>query len=162
MIELLCTAPVFLVSGFLLVRLGLVIIGMHKGPLLSLFEKYGDEENHFAPIPRIIGLLGVCTISGSIFFSQFMQIPVVVAYIGVLCMFIYYLIQFWLPEAFRAITDEFPPLPVWYHQLRERTGREERRRIAYMWLRLPARTRLLYNSNTRAFEHWADLIIIAG
>jgi hypothetical protein len=42
-----------------------------------------------------------------------------------------------------------------------RTTRAERRRLAYMWLRLPAKLRLIYNSNDRAFMEWADMVILS-
>jgi hypothetical protein len=51
-------------------------------------------------------------------------------------------------------------LPRWYHELRERTTRYERRRIAYAWIRMPWRAQLSYNSDDRAFFIWADFIIM--
>jgi hypothetical protein len=51
--------------------------------------------------------------------------------------------------------------PRWLFELGERTSRLERRRIAYMWLRLPLRLRLIYNSNDRAFLEWADMVILS-
>jgi hypothetical protein len=54
----------------------------------------------------------------------------------------------------------FLPYPRWYHELRERTTRYERRRIGFMWLHLPARARLSYNSSDRWFFIWADFIIM--
>ena len=51
--------------------------------------------------------------------------------------------------------------PRWIHELREYTTRDERRRIAYNWLRLPLRTRLHYNSDDRAFMLWADLLVLS-
>ncbi len=57
--------------------------------------------------------------------------------------------------------DIFLSLPHWYVELRERTTREERRRIAYMWLCLPRSTRLHYNGSDRNFQIWADQVILA-
>jgi hypothetical protein len=54
----------------------------------------------------------------------------------------------------------FLKLPRWYHELRDRTSRYERRRIAYMWLHLPLRLRITYNSSDRAFSQWADFVIM--
>jgi hypothetical protein len=58
-------------------------------------------------------------------------------------------------------SHRLPVLPLWYARLQENTSRNERRRLAYMWLRLPLRTRLLYNASDHAFFLWADLVIAA-
>lgn len=160
MLELVTVLPIFLVSGFLLLRLILVMIGMHKGPLLALFEKYGDEENHFYPVPRLMLWLGVFLVSAQIAFSGIVPVPFIVRHVGAALLAIVYMSSHFLPDSVRKYWQEYPPLPTWYHELRERTGRDERRRIAYMWLRMPLRTRLLFNSNHHAFSQWADLIIM--
>jgi hypothetical protein len=54
-----------------------------------------------------------------------------------------------------------PTFPGWHGRFMETTSRWERRRIAYMWLRLPLRTRLLYNANDRLFFVWAEQVIVS-
>ena len=160
MVELFFGLPIFVLSAGLLFRLMLVLSGLHKGPLLALFEKYGDEENHLYPIPRLAFWFGTLCLSGYIAFYNIIFMPVVVVYIGLVLLLAAYLYVFWLPAEVRYKTGDFPPVPTWYHNLRQRTSRAERRRIAYMWLRLPWRARLTYNSNNRAFFAWADLVIM--
>jgi hypothetical protein len=62
----------------------------------------------------------------------------------------------------RSHIDFMLVLPIWYAKLRENTTRSEQRRLAYMWLRLPLRTRLLYNASDHYFFLWADLVIAAS
>ncbi|MEQ8675382.1 MAG: hypothetical protein RLP44_10785 [Aggregatilineales bacterium] len=161
MLALVAVLPIFLISGFLLIRLILVMIGMHKAPLLALFEKYGDDENHFYPLPRMMLWLGIFLISTQLAFSEIFNLPSFIMAVGVFLVIIVYMVSNFIPDSVREYLQEFPPFPPWYHDLRARTERDERRRIAYMWLRLPLRTRLLFNSNNRAFFQWADLIIMA-
>ena len=40
----------------------------------------------------------------------------------------------------------FLRFPSWYREIVDHTTREERRKLSYMWLSLPLRTRLLYNA----------------
>jgi hypothetical protein len=55
----------------------------------------------------------------------------------------------------------FLGFPRWYADLRERTTREERRRLAYMWLCLPRRMRLHLDGSDHHFQLWADQVILA-
>lgn len=155
------TLPLFLVSMAILGRLSLIFIGMYKSPLLQLFEKYGDDENHFFPLPRMLFWLGIAMATGADAISWIgFWVPEVVGIIGFLFMFLSYAVTA-LPIHLKQPLDTFPPLPTWYHRLRVETSREERRRIAYVWLKLPPKTRLLLNSNDHAFFLWTDLIILS-
>jgi len=158
---LIITLPTFVFSLFIAGRLALILTGLYKSPLLTLFEKYGDEENYFFPLPRLLFWTGTLMFSGADVFNEMaFYVPSVVPIVGFLFMILGYG-AVTLPPHLQQSLDAYPPFPLWYHRLREHTSREERRRIAYIWLRLPARTRLLLNSNDRAFFHWTDLIILA-
>lgn len=155
------TLPLFTVSLGILGRLALIFIGTYKAPLLQLFEKYGDDENRFFPLPRLLFWMGMAMASGADVLSWGgFFIPETVGIIGILFMLMSYCVVM-LPMSLRDILDEFPPLPTWYHRLRKHTSREERRRIAYVWLKLPRKTRLLLNSNNHAFFLWTELIILS-
>jgi len=64
------------------------------------------------------------------------------------------------PQISKKINLKLMRFPRWYHELRERTTRYERRRIGYMWLHLPLRARLTYNSSDSLFLLWADFVIM--
>ena len=51
--------------------------------------------------------------------------------------------------------------PRWYSELNDRTTREERRRLGYMWLRLPISLKMVYDTNDHAFFQWVDLVLVA-
>jgi hypothetical protein len=152
--------PLLLLALGLLARLTVILVGMYKEPLLRLFEKYGDEENQFHIIPRVLLYSGLLLYSLRSALAGLIAIPPTVDLLGILLMICgYFYTRF--PEEWKTQKVVIGGLPAWYVELRARTTREERRRIAYMWLRLPLRTRLLYNANNRAFFLWADLVIMA-
>ena len=53
----------FVVSTFYLVRVVLVIAGWYKSPVLHSFEKYGDEENLYYPLPNLLICVGAFCIT---------------------------------------------------------------------------------------------------
>jgi hypothetical protein len=54
----------------------------------------------------------------------------------------------------------FRIFPLWYYRLVQNTDREERRRLAYMWLRLPTKTRMTYNTHTVLFDQWVEQVLV--
>ena len=157
---------VFFVSLVLLLRTGLVLSGLLKGPVLHSFEKYGDEENFYYPLAQL--MLWSIPLFMSIFFgivqpwlSQRPTSPPLTAFLTVVVI----LITIWLYPHITTLAKQHPDIflryPRWYARLRRRTSRAERRRIAYRWLQLPYRLRLIYNGNDTAFFQWVDLVIIA-
>lgn len=150
----------FVASLVALIRTGLILMGLLKGPILHTFEKYGDDENIYYPLPSILLWLGVLLISTSPWLaagSRDLGIGLVPGIVLLLLASVAYnnpqiALQFpWL----------FMRYPRWYWDLRERTSRQERRRIAYMWLWMPPRARLTYNGSDHAFNHWVDLVILS-
>ena len=55
----------------------------------------------------------------------------------------------------------FLMFPGWYWNLITTTSRDEQRRLAYMWLRLPTRTQWLYNTHDALFFQWTDLVLLS-
>lgn len=79
---------------------------------------------------------------------------------------VFFLVLAWishnLKERIIGILKELPQVPRWYDTFLDQTSRYERRRIAYMWLRLPVRTRWIYNASDNFFFQWIDLVILAS
>lgn len=144
----------------LLARELLIVAGLLKDPILRAFEKYGDTESIYYPLPGLLlwfGLLlfGLGLLVGPVLGSV---APLVLPALGLTGAALW---CYQHPELARRYPDLLMRYPRWYAELRERTSRYERRRLAYLWLTLPRRLRLRYNGSDRAFNHWADLVIMA-
>jgi len=137
-----------------------ILTGTHKGAVLSLFEKYGPDEPVFYPLPQPLFWLGMLFLSGGILLRANLPFSVTFSPLGVLLLLGAALTHFKRIH-FLPYFAKHPILPTWYVKLLAETARAERRRIAYMWLRLPRRTRLLYNANDRLFFVWAEQVIVA-
>lgn len=148
------------ISLVFLIRIGLILIGLMKGPILQTFEKYGDAENIYYPLPSMLLWAGVLVLSVTAFMADRADIILPTAPLGLLLLIAAYF-AYTHPEIARQYPQIFMSYPRWYFELRERTSRYERRRLAYMWLWLPRRLRLIYNGSDYAFNQWADLVIMA-
>lgn len=149
-----------LVSSGSVIRLLLTLTGQLKGPVLYHFLRYGDSERHFFPLPDMLFWVGLLIFFGSLALRRFMQFDYPTELVTLLFLFLAYLSYTYRDWVYDH-TNHFPRLPLWTNELYEKTSRHERRRIAFMWLRLPLRTRLLYNANNHAFRLWADMVILA-
>lgn len=149
-----------LISIAFLLRIGLILIGMLKGPVLQTFEKYGDAENVYYPLPSILLWAGIFILSMTGILADRAGIFLPTVPFGIFLLIAAYL-AYTHPELPRHYPRIFMSYPRWYFELRERTSRYERRRLAYMWLWLPRRLRLIYNGSDAAFNQWADLVILA-
>jgi hypothetical protein len=151
---------VFVISLLALIRHFLVFAGMHKGPVLATFEVYGEEPRYY-PLPWILLWIGLMVMSIGYILHQWLVIDfLTMGLLGVVILFLAW-ISVNYSESVQQYSHRLPVLPLWYARLQENTSRNERRRLAYMWLRLPLRTRLLYNASDHAFFLWADLVIAA-
>ena len=145
----------FITTFVFFMRTILIIGGKLKGPILRHFEYYGPDEFFYQPLPAFLGWFGAFIIAlDGLLNVKFLFMPIVI---------LFWIVGFGIwstPE----LSMRYPRLllryPIWLHEIRQRTGRYERRRIAYMWLRLPRRLRNTYNSNDNAFREWADFIIL--
>lgn len=152
-------APITLVCLFLLLRSVLILIGWLKGPIIQTFEKYGDQETPCLPLISVTLWSGVLLIMLGTWLSSYTYLSPPLTCLGGMTVFAV-LLAYQHIEAVQQWHYRLARLPRWYHELRERTTRYERRRIAYMWLRMPWRARLFYSSDDRAFLLWADYIIM--
>ena len=127
------------------IRLSLVLAGLYKGPILKTFEPYGPDDPVFFPVPHLLLWGSLMVISGGALLKATIPFTLSFGPLGLILL----------------IWKSLPAFPKWYARFLEDTSRGERRRIAYMWLRLPWRTRLLYNANDRLFFIWAEYVIVA-
>ena len=151
---------VFLSSSLLFTHHLLIFLGLNKGPILQYFEKYGDEEDFHYPFPALFLWLGIFFITGSIWLSVALEISFGGEIVG-LALLLFAAVTQRFSGFIRKNPHRYLIYPRWLYNLQMRTSRLERRRLAYMWLRLPWRARLTYNSSDRAFLQWADFIILS-
>ena len=151
---------IFVICLVFLIRTVLIITGMLKSPVLQTFEKYGDSENIYHPLPSLLFWTGMLLAVASPVVLSALRSTFPALLPGFVCIFAAYLI-YTNPNFIRQYPNIFFVYPRWYHELRARTTRYERRRIAYKWLWLPARLRAIYNVSDRAFNQWADLVIMS-
>jgi hypothetical protein len=150
-----------IVSIAFLFRIGLILIGALKGPILRSFEKYGEQEVVYYPLPSILFWSGVFLVSASVILRDAVGVSLQFVLVAMLIFTAAY-----AAYVNSSIAQHYPRIfmifPRWYYDLRDRTSRYERRRLAYMWLWLPRRLRLIYNGSDRAFNQWADLVIMSS
>lgn len=149
-----------LLSLWMLTRLGLMVTGKFKDPLLAQFERYGGDETTFNLLPGVLFWGAWALIFGHLALKPVILLPNGMVIFGVILLYVWGFYHF-LGQPIRERLDAMSPRPLWYRRLLEYTAREERRQLAYMWLRLPRRTRLIFNVNDRAFYQWADLIVMS-
>jgi hypothetical protein len=149
----------FVVTLLGLSRSILIILGFYKDPILHSFEQYGPNER--LPLPLITLLLwaGAFTITFSVWSSAAFGVNFPMAGLGAALIVAGISGMYWYPTVSKWYYRVFP-YPRWHQELLSRTTRYERRRIAYMWLHLPFRLRLTYNSSDTSFFLWADFVIM--
>ena len=159
MMEAALTA-LMLTSLFLLGRQALILSGVYKDPVLRISERYAQQDDTYYPLPWILLWFGLLVFSGGLLLVYVVHLRIPVYLVGIVLMIVSYA-AFVHPELALRFPQILLAYPRWYALLRENTTREERRRIAYMWLWLPRRMRLYYNSDRVAFSIWSDLIILS-
>ena len=133
-----------------------VMSGMYKDPVLASFEHFGEEEPVFSPVFNIF-VWGASVV----YLLLFLYFPAgMLITIGVIIAVPIYSFRYEVTQFVKNQQSPSRMFPLWYGDLVDRTTRQERRRIAYMWLRLPARTRIIYNTSTPYFMHWVDQVLL--
>ncbi len=145
-----------LAASVLFTRSCLVTLGFYKEPILAAFQQYGDEAS-FSPLVEAFSW--GCALSYLIFLlvvpSSFLLL------IGIL-LFVTYVMLYWrVKDRIMDYPQVFLRFPRWYRDIVDNTSREERRKLSYMWLGLPLRTRLLYNAHHEAFRKWVELVVLS-
>jgi hypothetical protein len=146
-------------AGFLIVVV-LIAAGLYKDPVLRQFERYAELDDSFHLLPLLLLGMGMFAIFGGILFSATVAPRYPPMILGALFLLLAYVARE-QRHKLNAYPELFLAMPRWYAELRSRTTREERRRIAYMWLCLPRSMRLHLNGSDRHFLLWADMVILA-
>jgi len=137
------------------IRSFLIVIGAYKDPLLATFESYGELR---LAKPIVMFVLWIIML---IYIMLFWYMHSAFVFAVGLTLFIP-VGAFYIPilRFINRYEETFTQYPHWYHELVEIADREERRRIAYMWLRLPPATRMIYNVNQTSFRHWVEQVLL--
>ena len=146
-------------SGAYFARNVLVALGLYKSPVLRRSERYANFDDTYYGLPELLLSLGLLALFAGMLFMIYVSMRFPPYLIGAVIL-ILALLAYQFRDYVKAYPQIFLAFPRWYVELRERTTREERRRIAYMWLTLPRKTRLIYSANDHAFSLWADLVIL--
>jgi hypothetical protein len=149
-----------LLSASYLVALILVAVGLYKDPVLHHFERYAEADDAYYLLPPLLLASGLFAFAGGFLFSAAFAPRFPAFLIGAILLILAY-----IAREYRRYMRQYPQIflsfPRWYAELSERTTREERRRIAYMWLCLPRSMRMHLNGSDRHFLIWADQVILA-
>ena len=149
--------PVFMLAATVLfLRACLVTLGYYKEPILSAFQRYGDEVG-FSP------LFESCAWGGVLAYLLFIVLvpSSFLILIGVFCFVLFVMLYWRIKDSILNHPQIFLRFPYWYREIVDRTTREERRKLSYMWLALPLRTRLLYNAQHEEFRKWVELVVLS-
>lgn len=152
---MLILAIINILAFIMLVRSVLMIIGAYKDPLLASFEKYG-EEHFFSPVVSLVAWAAIF-----LYVFLFWYIPPEFMFaIGVFIVLPITSSYGMLLRILKKYQGKLSHYPRWFYELVEMTDRDERRRIAYMWLFLPASTRMIYNANNYLFRQWVEQVLL--
>lgn len=146
-------------SIIFLIRATLILLGYLKEPILHTFSEYGPREKLYMVGQGLLAWGGVLSFCAGLWAASYSSLSVTLTTLGVL-MELLVAVGYTYAEQAEKLHLKLLKYPVWYHELRERTSRYERRRIGYMWLHLPLRTQLSYNSSDTMFMIWADFVIM--
>jgi len=149
--------PVFaLIVTVFFLRACLVTLGFYKEPILTAFQQYGDEVG-FSPLfesfawGSALGYILFIVLAPSSFLIL----------VGIFS-FVFFVMLYWrIKDSILSHPQIFLRFPNWYREIVDRTSREERRKLSYMWLALPLRTRLLYNAQHDEFRKWVELVVLS-
>jgi hypothetical protein len=151
---------------YFIARWLLVLLGRNKTPILRQFGKYGEEE-FYCPLLNLLFWLIAFVVGAQLLLIAYTRdispwnapFWLSLAMLAYLCL---PEVSARVPRWIRHLLEVLQYYPYWYHDLRSRTSRYERRRIAYLWLRLPAYVRSTHDSDDGTFMDWADLVIMGS
>ncbi len=155
----LAVAFLTLVASGGLVYYAAIVVGFYKDPLMARLRLYGSET-HYSPLCRFLLLLGTWSLMVSSMLdsltmnsrSTWLYAPAVFLTIALMA-FGFSLI------AYQRLTWR-EAFPRWYDDLLHGASRQERRQIAFAWLRLPAALRWRLNGDQASFRVWTDMVRI--
>ena len=80
---------------------------------------------------------------------------------GIFAFVLFFMLYWRVKDNILEHPEIFLRFPSWYRDIVDHTTREERRKLSYMWLGLPLRTRLLYNAQHEEFRKWVELVVLS-
>jgi hypothetical protein len=137
---------------------GAIVSGLYKNSMMAHLRKYG-EERIAHPICRFLNVLGACLLAMAVTIPTVFD-PTTYTY-RLLPPVVFVVLAFLaFGSSLAANQNESfrDGLPFWYHDLMVNTSRQERRHIAYAWLRIPRQMRWRFNADQKAFRAWAELV----
>ena len=141
-----------------LVYYGALVFGIYKNPLMARFRLYG-EERPFYPLCRFLDILGLWSLMISSLLDSITAIHR--ATTNLYAPVIFLALSF-MAFGFSLLARHYPiiglALPLWYSELLHHTTRQERRQIAFAWLRIPAKMRWRLNADQTSFRVWVELV----
>ncbi len=148
----------FFFAGGATMYYGVIVSGMFKNSLLTSMRRYGEDQPIY-PVCRLLAASsGFCVMTSIVMINTVLPTsyvyrllpPASFEVMAVACLFANLLIrrQARLRDA----------LPRWYSTLLNQTNRQERRQIAFAWLRIPLRLRWRLNGDQASFQVWAELV----
>lgn len=147
---------VMFVVSLLFLRACLITLGYYKEPILAAFQQYGDEVG-FSPLFDAC-LWGI--VLGYLLFTLLAPSSLLVL-LGIFAFVFFFMLYWRVRDNILEHPEIFLRFPGWYREIVDRTTREERRKLSYMWLGLPLRTRLLYNAQHEEFRKWVELVVLS-
>lgn len=154
------TMLVFFVTGIWVTTFyyGAIISGIYKQPLMTHFLRYG-EERRTHPLLRFLVATGGWCMTCSAGLGAFDKISTISTLSGLSLSFtVLGVMSFCGAFLVNQRPELRESLPMWYAQLLHESTREERRLIAYAWIRLPRRLRWRLNGDQASFRVWVDLV----
>lgn len=146
----------FLIVLVLFFRASLITAGVYKEPVLAAFQQYGDE----VPVSPLLETLLWGGLLGYMFFVALVPSSFLILF-GVVLVVFFGSFYWQVKDRIMSYPEIFLQYPRWYREIIDYTSREERRKLSYMWLALPLRTRLLYNTRQDAFHKWVELVMLS-
>ena len=139
------------------VRCDTVDITPMVDPLLARFRTYGPETP-FSPLARFLDMLGVWSLLvASMLDTLTTYRHTSWGYAPVIC-FSVMLMAFAGSVITRNSDSLRHALPPWYGELMQQTTRQERRHLAYAWLRIPRKMRWRLNADQASFRVFVELV----
>lgn len=145
-------------TGALLYRAA-IVSGLYKDPIMARLRMYGTPRRYY-PLCRFLDMLGWWSLMvASLLDALDTSHPAARLYAPVTALAL--MVMAWGGSMLVRHTDGLHhALPPWYAYLMHAATRQERRRIAHAWRRIPRMMRLRLNGDQHAFRVWADIVRI--
>ncbi len=154
----LAIAALALTSTGALVYYGALVSGIYKDPLMAHFRAYGLERP-YRPICRFLDTLALWSLLLS---SLLDSITAIHRTSTNLYAPVIFLALSFMAFGFSLLARRYPvigmALPPWYNDLLRNSSRQERRQIAFAWLRIPRLMRWRLNADQASFHVWVELV----